>query len=612
MKFRPNTLRSISPALGVFLGVFVLRLFVLERLTESQFLLPTGGDMHFYNEWALRILRGRWSEQTAFYGLPLYAYLLAGIYKLCGYNPFVPGFLQAGLEGGTAVLIYQLGIRVFASEETGRRGQIIGLSAAFGWAFFQPAQAYSVILMPTVWLVIVFWFVVWDIVRRRAAPPLPVCLLLGVLIGFTAMGIATILFLFPLVVAAFFLRWKAVLSSQWARLALFAVGIFLGASPAALHNYFIARDPVFLSAHGGVNFWIGNNPQANGYPRFPPGLRAGQKAMLKDSIDTAERAAGHPLKRSEVSAYWSQKARAWIKQNPGAWLQLLGIKIGNFWNAFQYDDLSIIDTLRAEGVIFPGIRFGIVAALALPGLFLTWRKFPLSRWMAAAVLLHLFSLMGVFVTERYRLAAVPGLLLFAAAGLWEFWHAGANAHYRRAVFYLGLLALSTWFVSLPQRAPSLWALESYNSGLRALQSKNLAAAEEKLDLAYAYVPKNAELNFALGNLRLAQGNKVAAKQFYLTVLQLDPRHQGSYNNLGVLAFDENRWSLAADFFAKALEEDEHNAKTLYLLAKAHFRAGDLAAARGEIAQAIKLSPTQPEFIALREEMERKVKAPPQE
>ena len=84
------------------------------RLTDSQFLLPNAGDMFFYNEWALRILRGNWTEHTAFYGLPLYAYLLAGIYKICGYSPFVPGLLQAGCEGGTAVLLYKLGSLVFA------------------------------------------------------------------------------------------------------------------------------------------------------------------------------------------------------------------------------------------------------------------------------------------------------------------------------------------------------------------------------------------------------------------------------------------------------------------------------------------------------------------
>ena len=99
---------AFPPEVYVFVGVFALRLFVLVRLTESPFLLPDAGDSQFYNDWALRILKGQWTDHAAFYGLPLYAYLLAGIYKVVGYNPFVPGLFQAALEGGTAVLLYQL------------------------------------------------------------------------------------------------------------------------------------------------------------------------------------------------------------------------------------------------------------------------------------------------------------------------------------------------------------------------------------------------------------------------------------------------------------------------------------------------------------------------
>jgi 4-amino-4-deoxy-L-arabinose transferase-like glycosyltransferase len=600
---RPVSLRAVPLGVYLFLGVFALRLFVLVRLADSQFLLPDAGDSQFYNDWALRILRGHWTQHTAFYGLPLYAYLLAGIYTIVGYNPFVPGLLQAALEGGTAVLIYQLGRAVFGGKESSRRGQVVGLLAALSWGAFQPAAAFAVILMPTAWLVFIFWFFVWLIVKRRSRPNLWGVLAMGALLGFTAMGVATILFLVPLAVAALFLRWPDRLGRQITGALVLLAGVVLGASPAWLHNYLVARDPVFLSAHGGVNLWIGNNPMATGYPRFPPGLHAGQQAMLKDSITTAEAAMGRPLKHSEVSRYWSNKAREWIRENPLVWARLLGTKVMNFWNAFQYDDLSIISALRDEGVIFPGLRFGLVAALAIPGFCLAWKRFPLSSWVAAAVVLHMISLLSVFVTERYRLAAVPGLLLFAAAGTWELWNNLVTGNYHRVALYLGLLAASTGFVSLPQREPSLWALDSYNSGLRAMQSKDLTSAERRLDLAYAYVPQNAELNFALGNLRLAQGNISAAKGFYLATLRLDPRHEGSYNNLGVLALGEDRWELAQKLFTQALRQTPDDAKTRYLLARALYGAGDIAGARREIEHACTLAPKQPEFLKFRDQLE---------
>ena len=127
----PATRHSVIVALCLFVGVFVFRLFALTKLTGSQFLLPNAGDMQFYNDWALRILRGNWTEHTAFYGLPLYAYLLAGIYKVCGYSPFMPGLLQAGLEGGTAVLLYKLARSFLPGPEIPAKKN---RSAAFGEA----------------------------------------------------------------------------------------------------------------------------------------------------------------------------------------------------------------------------------------------------------------------------------------------------------------------------------------------------------------------------------------------------------------------------------------------------------------------------------------------
>lgn len=613
------SLKSIPIAGWIFVLVLLLRLVVLVRLSGSPFLLPSHGDTHFYNEWALRILHGEWTDHRAFYGLPLYAYLLAAIYKVFGYNPFLPGLIQACLDAGTAVVIYQIALATFRSEGsqfrenspahwTGRRAELIGGGAALGWALFQPAAAYSVILMPTSWLVFIFWLVVLEIVKRSTAPRLRGWFCLGLLIGFAAMGIATILFLLPLLLVALFTRWRRPINdgrrwaAQFSAAAALFVGVGLGTSPSWIHNCFVARDPVFLSAHSGVNFWIGNNPMATGYPRLPPGLPAGQQAMLQDSIHIAEAAAGHPLRRSEVSRYWSDQASAYIRHNFGAWLKLLGLKIVNFCSAFQYDDLSLISTLREEGVLFPGLRFGIVAALGLPGMLLAWKRFPLSRWIAAAILLHLVSLLSVFVTERYRLAAVPGLLLLAAFGMWELWYAGATVNYRRAGTYLGLLALSTWFVSIPKREPTLWALDAYNSGRQALETGDLARAEGRLQLARAYVPDNVETNFALANLRLAQGNIAAAKALYLIALESAPTHIGALNNLGVVALQEHQGATAVGYFRQACAQEPSNAKAHFLLAKGLLSTGDKMAAVIEVNRAIALNPAQPEFLALRNEM----------
>src|ERR1043166_2232806 len=181
---------------GVFAFVFLLRLIALLRLTSSPFLLPSGSDMHFYDQWAQQISHGRLTDHLAFYGLPLYAYLLAFLYKLLGYSPFVPGFLQAFLDAGTATLIFKITVRAVGTAKRDGKGpgspasrptiwepaSMAGLLAAAGWAFFVPAQAYSVVLMPTSWFVFAFWFVVWRMIRRDNSPSAWECFLLSLLV----------------------------------------------------------------------------------------------------------------------------------------------------------------------------------------------------------------------------------------------------------------------------------------------------------------------------------------------------------------------------------------------------------------------------------------------
>ena len=594
----------LQPAHYVFAAVLLVRLFVLGRLAGSAFLLPTRGDMHFYDGWAQKIVGGQLTDHHAFYGLPGYAYLLAGLYKLCGYNPYIPELLQSLLDAGTATLLYKISVAL-VPQSGGRRGQIVGLMAAAAWAFCVPAQTYAVVLMPTAWFIFVFWFILWRIIKSQTSPDWWEALLLGLLAGVTATAIATILFLIPLLFCAIGLKPSVPARSHFRIVgcALVLLGVAIGTSPCWLHNYFIARDRVLLSAHSGINFWIGNNPDANGYPRFPPGLRAGQAAMLQDSIDVAESTAGHPLKRGEVSQFWSAKAHDYIANYPLAWLRLLGLKLHNFWSAFQYDDLSIITNLREQGVTLPGIYFGLFAALALPAMILTWNAAPLGRWITGAIFLQMLALLPVFTTERYRLPIVPGLAVFAAFGLVTLFSNFATGNLRPVLSYAMLLMVSTLFVSWPQREPSLWALDAYNSGWQALESGNLSLAERKLDLARAYVPDNAETNFALGNLKFAQNDAATASSFYLTTLRLDPRHRGAINNLGVIALDASEFDTAEKWFRRAEDVDPRSAKTHFLLAKALVGKNDRVNARAEIEAAIALKPDQPEFNSLKQQIE---------
>ena len=625
-----QTVRT-APAFAIFLLAFAIRLLVLVRFSHSPHFIPDGDDMKFYSDWALRITHGQLTDHQAFYGLPGYAFCLAAIYKLSGgLDPFAAGLLQALMDAGIATLLYKIARAVFApsEEEAGERfatarPHVIGLGAALLWMFFTPAQAFSMILMPTIWLVLSYYTcVLWAVKTQRSSWWKP-WLALGAFVGVIAMLVATILFAVPLLLTALFLSVErgAPLRARVPKIAAavlaLAGGLYVGAAPAWIHNYFIAHEPVMLSAHSGINFWIGNNPVANGYPKMPPGLRASQEGLLKDSITIAEKTAGKKLTRAEVSRFWSEKANAYIRENRPAWLRLMATKFGNFWNAFQYDDVGAMKRLSDDGILPPGLRFGLIAALGLAGLLPAITLFPRSRWVAAAVVLHMCALLPVFVTERYRLAAVPGLMILAALGLWQLWANLARGHWLGVGTYLALAFGAATFVSIPRTDPGLWSLDFYNAGIRSLASGDLDLAQRNFETAYAYVPDNSEINFALGNLWLEKSthasddpakaaDRVRARDFYIRTLQFKPRHASALNNLGVLAMEDKRWDLSEKFLLGSIDAEPDDAKTYYLLARVRFESGKADAAKAPLKKALELRPAQKEFLELRD----KLAAPP--
>jgi tetratricopeptide (TPR) repeat protein len=323
---------------------------------------------------------------------------------------------------------------------------------------------------------------------------------------------------------------------------------------------------------------------------------------LRDSVTVAERELGRPLARAEVSQYWSEKARTWIRSHRREWLALMGRKFANFWNAFQYDDLSMVPQLKAEGVLLPGLRFGVIAALALPGMLLAaWRN-PRLRWVAGAIVLHLAALLPVFITERYRMCAVPGLAIFAAYGVAHVWSELIERRWREPVSYGLLAAAAAFFVSSPRSNAGLWSLDHYNRGLRAQKNGEIDLAQEQLELAHAYVPDNAEINFGLGTFWHEQGNHQKAKAFYRRALQLNPAHPNAWNNLGVIALEEKFFPTAKRCFELSLQAEPEDAKTHYLLARTLMEMDDRPAARVAVKKALELQPERHEFKALADQL----------
>ena len=88
--------------------------------------------------------------------------------------------------------------------------------------------------------------------------------------------------------------------------------------PVTAVNGIVGHDPALVATQGGLNFYLGNNEEANGWSATAPSImRLDWWGALQDATAIAEAEAGRPLKATEVSDYWYGRALAWWRAHPG-------------------------------------------------------------------------------------------------------------------------------------------------------------------------------------------------------------------------------------------------------------------------------------------------------
>ena len=87
------------------------------------------------------------------------------------------------------------------------------------------------------------------------------------------------------------------------------------AAVCGLNSYALGR-PMGIATQGGINFYIGNNPEASGYSAILP-EPWGYAWNYRDLVRHAELDTGHPLDDAQVSDYYYDQGWHFIRSEPG-------------------------------------------------------------------------------------------------------------------------------------------------------------------------------------------------------------------------------------------------------------------------------------------------------
>ncbi|HEX6862291.1 MAG TPA: tetratricopeptide repeat protein, partial [Thermoanaerobaculia bacterium] len=344
--------------------------------------------------------------------------------------------------------------------------------------------------------------------------------------------------------------------------------------PVMLRNGLVGGDFLPTTFQGGTNFYIGNNPQADGtYQPIVPGKQI-PALERKEPVRVAEQAMGRKLSPAEVSRFWLDRSLAWAASHPGDFLKLQIRKLGMFWSWYEWPDAVDYYYVKTLSPVLrlPLLEFGGVTILALAGLFFLRRRpgpfapallFALG-WMLSTVIFFLFS--------RYRLPVVPSLLLLAGVAVAEL----SRRRRGGALAVLGLVALAV--PAILGFAPRM-DLVHYNLGRLYEEQGRPDEAHEHYKAAFILNPRDFLTCLNLGNLAARKGDWLTAMRFYQRAEALEPGSDDVQSNLGGVYLAVGDLAEAETRFDRALALNSQNLPALHNKAVLLARRGDLPGAR---------------------------------
>ncbi len=526
----------------------IVRVAYMAEIHDHPLMTTTTGDPRVYDLRAMEIAGGQWlSDDVFFHSSPVYPYILGFIYRFFGHNYTAVRVVQSLFGIGGCLLVFSIAARLFGKHEGLVAGVIAALYAPFVFFDFE-------ILMIT-YVLFFSMLAVRLLMAYREKPKQWLALASGAAVGVSALGKPNVLLFVP---AALFWLWWAlrrteIASRVWRSAAVFVVGAIVVVAPMTISNYVAAGDFVLTSSNGGINFWIGNNDQADGTFLVPADMRAD---LYEGSKLAAEKALGHTLSPSEVSSYWFREGMAFVKAHPGRDLKLLGRKFLLFWNAYEIPNHYDLNYFRlvSRTMRFDPFVFAWVIPLGFLGIYASrrdWRKLLLLYLFAGA---YLVSLLPFFITSRYRLPVVPIMIVFCAHGAVWLWRRLRARERTGWLVPAAVLAIALVVVNLPLVDFSLGPQYATIGGIYR-DAGDYARAAEYYQLAVEESPEFDLAYNSLGSSLSRLGRDAEAERALLKALEINPGLASAQNNLGLLYLMSGRVDEARPRLLAASRDD---------------------------------------------------------
>jgi hypothetical protein len=375
---------------------------------------PDEGDIARRTLAAWREAGGFWGvvrpDEPSAYLSPVYPIVLAVLVKGFGAERLAPIVVVHAILGAlTCIVLVHLG-RSFLSDR---------LAFGIGWVgAFYPLLVYQAC---DIWdhSLFTLLLLVWVVLFLRTVRE-------GRRVQWFGLGLAggVVFLVRPVGLPILMLMWVWALATRTPRRrigsVLLMVGFVVMATPWVLRNWRVMGEPLLLPTKGGRNLWEFNNARFSDYFLWsePPATRARYTSLRDKYLTTLGRpelvefpsfSTESEIERDRIL---QRRVRAFLASNPGAYLELCWLRVGDFFRVVPIHAHGVLQRLVVA------VPSSLALGLALLGALITARRGPpVSRFLVCLVSLyaavHILTAAGL----TYRVPVEPYVLLLAGRGV---------------------------------------------------------------------------------------------------------------------------------------------------------------------------------------------------
>jgi len=533
--------RGNGLALAVFGVALAIRVVYLLDIRGNPFFDSPVIDAQYYRDLGAALARGEGTGRAPFMMPPLYPLVLAGLRWGAGPGPWPAHVLQILLGAATAALAAVIGRRLGGRAVGWLAGMAVATSRAL---LFVEGDFLATPLAVCLDLLFLYWLLRYlQSARRRDL------VASGVACGLGALAVPTVLA--SLVVLALWLCWRR----RRADAAILCVAALLPILPITAYNLRASDSWVWISANGGINFYIGNNANM----QHTAALRPGPEWRRMNDLPLREAGIVYPAGRDRW--FYAQGLRFW-REEPLRALAHTGEKLVQLLQSRELMrdfDFYFFAGHYSRLLRLPGWSFAWLLGFAALG---TWRARRGGAGETAALLWlssYALAIVAFFVTARYRAPLLPILAVFAGMGIvWcvdaarrRGWPALASGLAVAAT--IGSLSSITWFGAKDTDA----AEALYRVGTAYQQQGDCARAMQQFDAVLRLQPQHALAMAHAAQCEHSQGQLQAAVDRYEILVRMHPDYVEPMVNLANIAWAGGDSVSAAHYYALAIATDAY-------------------------------------------------------